>query len=71
MTTPPNELTERIIHDRLPAILATQEDQETWLTGHSSQRQPLLKPFAAAKMREIQVGKDKMDLQEDDLPSAA
>ena len=63
ITTPPNEFTERINHDRLPAILATQVDQEKWLTGNSSDRHELLKPFPASKMREVQVGLDKTDLE--------
>ena len=32
MTTKPNKFTEQINHDRLPAILASPEDQELWLT---------------------------------------
>ena len=63
MTTGPNKFTERINHDRLPAILATQEDQEKWLTGNSSDQHELLKPFPASKMREVQVGLDKTDLE--------
>ena len=64
MTTPPNVFTQRINHDRLPAILATPEDQETWLTGYSDQRHSLLKPFPASKMREVQVGVEKIDKME-------
>jgi putative SOS response-associated peptidase YedK len=64
MTTPPNKFTEQINHDRLPAILATPEDQELWLTGRSDQRLSLLKSFPTAKMREVQVGLDKIDLME-------
>ena len=63
MTTQPNAFTERINHDRLPAILATPEHQAVWLTGDSRQRHALLQPFSASKMREVQVGRNKEDLE--------
>jgi putative SOS response-associated peptidase YedK len=73
MTTRPNKFTEAINHDRLPAILATPEDQETWLWGNDDHS--LLKPYPASKMREVQVGFDKfdrMEMEEDILqPMAA
>jgi putative SOS response-associated peptidase YedK len=64
MTTKPNTFTERINHDRLPAILVTAEDQEKWLTGSSEEWRSLLHPFPASKMREVQVGPEKMDRME-------
>ena len=64
MTTRPNMFTERINHDRLPVILATAEDQETWLLGYPDQWRSLLQPFPASKMREVQVGLDKLDKME-------
>jgi putative SOS response-associated peptidase YedK len=64
MTTRPNLFTERINHDRLPVILATPEDQETWIRGYSGQWHSLLQPFPASKMREVQVGLDKLDKME-------
>jgi putative SOS response-associated peptidase YedK len=63
MTTKPNKFTERINHDRLPAILATPEEQDAWLNGTRSQWHSLLKPFPASRMNEVQVGKDKKDLE--------
>lgn len=66
MTTRPNKFTEAINHDRLPAILATPEDQQTWLTGRNDHS--LLKPYPESKMREVQVGLDKMDKMEGDKP---
>jgi putative SOS response-associated peptidase YedK len=65
MTTRPNVFTERINHDRLPAILATAEDQEAWLKDNRSDWHRLLKPFSASKMREVQVGREKENLRRD------
>ena len=67
MTTRPNMFTERINHDRLPVILATAEDQETWLRGYPDEWRSLLQPFPASKMREVQVGLDKLDKMESDV----
>jgi len=46
-------------------MLATAEDQETWLTGQSQLWHSLLKPFPPSKMHEVQVGPDKLDLMKD------
>jgi putative SOS response-associated peptidase YedK len=58
LTTPPNAHTERINHDRLPAILGTEEEQRDWLMGRMN---GLLRPYPASKMREVQVGLEKKD----------
>lgn len=65
MTTAANAFTEAINHDRLPAILATSEDQEAWLHGKPGDWQRLLQPFAPDRMKEVQVGLDKLDLMKD------
>ena len=64
MTSLPNELTARINHERLPVILGSQADHEIWLQGSASERQALLRPYPASKMREVQSGLDKQDRHE-------
>ena len=65
MTTAANAWTEAIHHDRLPVLLATTEDQEAWLNGTPSERKRLLNPFPPDRMREVQVGLEKLDLMND------
>ena len=62
MTTAANAWTEAIHHDRLPVLLATTEDQDAWLQGKPGEWERLLKPFPPDRMREVQVGLDKVDL---------
>jgi putative SOS response-associated peptidase YedK len=62
MTTLPNALTKAINHERLPVLLTSQEDFDTWLHGDAAARHRLLQPFPADRMREVQAGLDKKDL---------
>lgn len=62
MTTKPNELTSRIMHDRMPVLLSEAADFETWLSGPPEEAFKLVRSYDAAKMRIVQSGPDKADL---------
>ena len=61
MTTTPNALVATVNHERMPVLLATEEDHETWLDGSVEDALGLVKPFPPEQMRMVQTGYDKMD----------
>lgn len=62
MTTAPNALTVSINHERMPVLLSSEEDFETWLSGSTREAYQLARSFDPASMRIVQSGKEKKDL---------
>lgn len=62
MTTEPNALTVSINHERMPVLLSTDEQFETWLKGSPKEAFGLAQRFPADAMRIVQFGKEKKDL---------
>lgn len=62
MTTAPNELTASINHERMPVLLSTDEQFDTWLKGSSKEAFALAQRFPAEAMRVVQFGAEKKDL---------
>lgn len=62
MTTEPNALTASINHERMPVLLSTDEQFETWLHGSTREAFHLARSFPAEAMRIVQSGKEKRDL---------
>ena len=61
MTTAPNELTASINHERMPVLLSTNDECETWLNGSTKEAFALARPFPADRMRVVQVGAERKD----------
>ena len=61
MTTEPNELTASINHGRMPVLLSTEEQCDTWLKGTAMEAYALARSFPPKQMR-IVSGADKEDL---------
>jgi len=62
MTTEPNALTASINHERMPVLLSTNEQFDTWLKGSSKEAFALARQFPAEAMRIVQFGAEKKDL---------
>lgn len=62
MTTEPNALTASINHERMPVLLSTNEQFDTWLKGSSKEAFALAQQFPAEAMRIVQFGAEKKDL---------
>lgn len=62
MTTEPNALTVSINHERMPVLLSTEEQFETWLKGSPKEAFALVQRFPAEAMRVVQFGAEKKDL---------
>lgn len=62
MTTTPNALVATINHERMPVLLATEADQETWLEAPPSEAFALAREHPHDAMRIVQSGFDKRDL---------
>jgi putative SOS response-associated peptidase YedK len=63
MTTEPNELTVSINHERMPVLLSTDEQCDTWLSGSTREAFALARSFPAEMMRIVQSGPDKEDMR--------
>ena len=63
MTTLPNALTHTINHERSPALLTTEAEYRTWLSGTPEDAFGLIKPSDPEGMHIVQSGLDKEDLQ--------
>jgi putative SOS response-associated peptidase YedK len=61
MTTTPNVLVATVNHERMPVLLATEDDHEAWLNGSVEDALALVKPFPPERMRIVQTGYDKRD----------
>lgn len=62
MTTEPNEMTRSINHERMPVLLAGEDQFEARLAGSPVDAFALAKSFEPALMRIVQSGKTKEDL---------
>lgn len=62
MTTEPNELTASINHERMPVLLTSPSDFETWLSAPVDEAFALARSYAAEQMRIVQSGFEKRDL---------
>ena len=62
MTTLPNALTSTINHERSPALLTTEGEYSTWLTGTPEEAFGLIKTSDPERMSIVQSGFDKEDL---------
>jgi putative SOS response-associated peptidase YedK len=62
MTTEPNPLTASINHERMPVLLSTAEQCETWLKGTPKEAYALATSYPADAMHIVQSGKEKRDL---------
>lgn len=61
MTTLPNELVATVNHERMPVLLANEEEHDTWLNGSVDEALGLVKPFPPERMRIVKAGYDKRD----------
>jgi len=61
LTTKPNALTGKIMHDRMPVLLADEGSFEIWLNGSTEEAFKQVKTFSAERMRIVQSGSDKAD----------
>ena len=61
MTTTPNALVATVNHERMPVLLASENDHEAWLNGSFEEALALVKPFPPEHMRIVQTGYDKRD----------
>lgn len=62
MTTEPNPLTASINHERMPVLLSTDEEYETWLSGSTKEAFALARSFPSEAMRIVQSGAERRDL---------
>ena len=62
LTTAPNELTRSINHERMPVLLSSEDQFETWLRGSPKEAYGLVQSFDPDRMRIVQSGKTKEDL---------
>ena len=62
MTTTPNALVSTINHERMPVILASDGDRETWLGGSPGEAFALARQHPPDAMRIVQSGLEKRDL---------
>lgn len=62
MTTTPNALVATINHERMPVILASDADRDTWLSGTPDQAFALARELSPEAMRIVQAGFEKRDL---------
>jgi putative SOS response-associated peptidase YedK len=61
-TTEANALTVSINHERLPVLLSSEDQCETWLSGTPAEAFSLARSFDPARVRIVQSGLDKEDL---------
>lgn len=62
MTTEPNPLTASINHERMPVLLSTDEEYDTWLSGSTKEAFALARSFPSDAMRIVQSGMERKDL---------
>lgn len=66
MTTMPNRLTESINHERMPVLLSSEAEFETWLKAPAPEAYNLAHSYDPERMRIVQSGKEKRDLGSDE-----
>lgn len=62
MTTTPNKLVGSINHERMPVLLSSEQDFETWMTGTPDEAFNLMREYPPTKMAMVQSGFEKRDL---------
>lgn len=63
VTTVPNKLTASINHERMPVLLTSEAEWETWLSGTSDEAFLLCRPYPEEAMRHVAFGLEKRDAQ--------
>ncbi len=61
LTTTPNSVVKKINHERMPVILNTEHQFETWLRGDVNEALTLAQEFPPAHMHEVKSGEEKED----------
>ena len=61
LTTTPNSLVATINHERMPVLLTTQSDCDTWLRGSASEALELAREYPPGRMRIVLEGFGKED----------
>lgn len=62
MTTTPNALVGTINHERMPVLLSTDLEFETWMQGSADEAFALIREYPPDQMRMVQSGFQKRDL---------
>ncbi len=62
MTTTPNALVGAINHERMPVLLSTELEFETWMRGTADEAFALIREYPPDQMRMVQSGYEKRDL---------
>lgn len=62
LTTSPNALVSTINHERMPVLLTSEEEFETWLRAPPDEALALARSYPAEEMHIVQEGLDKEDL---------
>jgi putative SOS response-associated peptidase YedK len=62
LTTTPNPLVATVNHERMPVLLAREEEFETWLKSPVDEAFALAREYPAERMALVQKGYDKEDL---------
>jgi len=61
ITTTPNDLTASINHERMPVLLTSESDWDTWMHGTADAAYALCRPYAADRMRVVGSGLERRD----------
>lgn len=62
MTTTPNELTASINHERMPVLLTTEAEYDTWMHSTPNEAFALCRSYPAEQMRIVGSGLEKRDV---------
>jgi putative SOS response-associated peptidase YedK len=62
MTTTPNALVETVNHERMPVLLTSEAEHDTWMNGSTEDAFALCRPYPPDQMRLVQTGYEKRDL---------
>ena len=62
LTTTPNALTASINHERMPVLLTSEQDFDTWMLGSPEEAFSLVRPYPEAGMRIAGEGLDRRDV---------
>ncbi len=64
LTTRPNKLVATVHPSRMPVMLVGEDAQDAWLSGAPDDARKLIASYPADKMRIVQKGAERQDLQE-------
>jgi len=62
LTTRPNALVATINHERMPVLLRSEDEFETWLSGSPQEAFSLIRSVEADAMRIVRSGTDREDM---------